>query len=69
MKKCITLALCVCLLCLCAGAMGTVQGVIFLTDADSRVYVYGEEAYVTAPLLHKLGVSCLLVGDVPVIHQ
>lgn len=54
---------------LCAGAMGSVQGMIFLTDDQSRVYVYGEEAYVTAPLLQQLGISCLLVGEVPVIHR
>ena len=53
---------------LCAGAMGSVGGVIFLADEAARVYVYGEEAYVTAELLEKLTVNCLLVGDVPVIH-
>ena len=54
---------------LCAGAMGSVGGVIFLADSDAQVYVYGGEAYVTAALLGKLNVNCLLVGDVPVIHQ
>lgn len=54
---------------LCAGAMGSVGGVIFLADDSARVYVYGEEAYVSAPLLNKLHVNCLLVGGVPVIHQ
>lgn len=54
---------------LCAGAMGSIGGVIFLADDAARVYVYGEEAYVTAELLKKLDVSCLLVGGVPVIHQ
>jgi len=53
---------------LCVGAMGSVGGVIFLADEAARVYVYGEEAYVTAELLEKLAVNCLLVGDVPVIH-
>ena len=52
----------------CAGAMGSVDGVIFLADEDAQVYVYGEEAYVSSALLDKLGVSCLMVGDVPVIH-
>ena len=54
---------------LCEGAMGSVDGVIFLTDEINRVYAYGEEAYVTAPVLEKLGLSCLLVGTVPVIHR
>jgi len=53
---------------LCAGAMGSVGGVIFLADEAARTYVYGEEAYVTAPMLEKLEVNCLLVGGVPVIH-
>ena len=44
-------------------------GVLFLADELCRVYVYGDEAYVTAPLLAKLGIDCLLVGDTPVIHQ
>ncbi len=53
----------------CEGAMGALDGVIFLTDEESRVYAYSGEAYVTAPLLEKLGVTCLLVGGVPVIHR
>ena len=53
---------------LCAAAMGSVDGVIFLADDAARVYVYGEEAYVTAQMLDKLKVNCLLVGGVPVIH-
>ncbi len=53
----------------CVGAMGSVGGVIFLADEAARVYVYGEEAYVTAEMLDKLDVSCLLVGGVPVIHR
>ena len=53
---------------LCAGAMGSIDGVIFLADEAARVYVYGEEAYVTAQMLGKLDVNCLLVGGVPVIH-
>ena len=51
------------------GAMGFSGGVLFLVDELCRVFVYGDEAYVTAPLLAKLGVDCLLVGDTPVIHQ
>lgn len=51
------------------GAMGSSGGVLFLADELCRVYVYGDEAYVTAPLLAKLGIDCLLVGDTPVIHQ
>ena len=53
----------------CGDAMGSVDGVIFLMDEDCRVYVYGEEAYVTSELLRKLDLSCLLVGEVPVIHR
>jgi len=51
------------------GAMGFSGGVLFLADELCRVFVYGEEAYVTAPLLAKLGVDCLVVGDTPVIHN
>ena len=54
---------------LCEGAMGSANGVIFLADELAQVYVYGEEAYVTAGMLERLGVTCLLVGSVPVIHQ
>ena len=53
---------------LCAQAMGSAGGVLFLADAESRVYVYGQEAYVTAPLLEKLGLTVLSVSGVPVIH-
>lgn len=54
---------------LCMGAMGAVDGVIFLADDLARVYVYGGEAYVTAGMLNKMDISCLLVGGVPVIHM
>ena len=54
---------------LCTAAMGSVDGVIFLADELARVYVYGEEAYVSADMLRKMDVSCLLVGGVPVIHR
>lgn len=50
------------------GSMGAYNDVIFLTNDDARVYVFGEEAYVTEALLEQLGVSVLLVGDTPVIH-
>lgn len=53
---------------LCAGAMGSADGVIFLTDERIRVYAYSGEAYVTAPLLEQLGLTVLLVGETPVIH-
>lgn len=53
---------------LCAQAMGSADGVLFLADAESRVYGYGQEAYVTAPLLEKLGLTVLVVSGVPVIH-
>ena len=56
-------------LCAQTGAMGSSGGVLFLADELCRVYVYGDEVYVTAPLLAKLGIDCLLVGDTPVIHQ
>ena len=51
------------------GAMGMSAGVLFVADGESRVIVYGDEAYVTAQLLAKMGVDCLIVGDTPVIHQ
>lgn len=54
---------------LCAAAMGSIGGVIFLADDAARVYVYGEEAYVTGEMLQRLNLSCLLVGGVPVIHR
>jgi len=50
------------------GAMGSYNGTIFLADEDARVYVYGEEAYVTEALLERLGVSVIIVGGTPVIH-
>lgn len=50
------------------GAMGSFGGVIFLTDDACRVYVCGEEAYVTEPLMERLGVSVIIVGSTPVIH-
>ena len=53
---------------LCAQAMGSADGVLFLSDAESRVYVYGQEAYVTARLLEKIGMTVLIVAGVPVIH-
>ncbi len=51
------------------GAMGAFGGVIFLCDQEARVYVYGQEAYVTAALLERLGLDCVIVGGVPVIHK
>ena len=54
---------------LCVGAMGSAGGVIFLADEEACVYVYAGEAYVSAEMLNKLDVSCLLVGGVPVIHR
>ena len=53
---------------LCPQAMGSANGVLFLADEESRVHVYGQEAYVTAPLLEQLGCSVLLVNGTPVIH-
>ena len=50
------------------GAMGSYNGVVFLTDDVSRVYGCGAEAYVTEALLERLGVSVIVVGDTPVIH-
>ena len=53
---------------LCEGAMGSVDGVVFLTDAQSRVYAYAGEAWVSTPLLESLGVTVLDVNGTPVIH-
>ena len=53
---------------LCRQAMGSADGVLFLSDAAARVYVYGEEAYVTAALLSHLGLNVLIVNGTPVIH-
>lgn len=50
------------------GAMGSYDGMIFLTDENARAYVYGEEAYVTQALLERIGLSMIIVGDTPVIH-
>jgi len=54
---------------LSAGAMGAYNGMIFLADESARVYVYGEEAYVTDDVLGLLGASVLLVEGVPVISE
>ena len=54
---------------LSAGAMGAYDGVIFLADEQARVYVYGEEAYVTDDVLGLLGASVLMVEGVPVIGE
>ena len=51
------------------AAMGAYQGVVFLADEKARVYVYGEEAYVTADWLGLLGAHVLLVEGVPVIGE
>ena len=40
---------------LCENAMIAYDGVISLADAQNRVYAYGAEAYVTAPLLAQMG--------------
>ena len=52
---------------LCQSAMGSVDGVIFLTDDVRRVYAYAGEAYVTAELLDQMGLGTVLVGGTPVI--
>ena len=49
------------------GAMGAYNGVIFLADDDARVYVYGQEAYVTDDMLGLMGAGVLMVEGVPVI--
>ena len=54
---------------LCAGAMGSCGGAIFLADDVCRVYVLGEEAYVTEDMLACMGVSVLLAEGVPVISR
>ena len=40
---------------LCAGAMGSANGVLFLADEARRVWVFGEEAYVSAATLEAFG--------------
>ena len=54
---------------LCEGAMGAYNGMLFLADDSARVYVYGEEAYVTQALLGYFGTGVLLVEGVPVIGE
>ena len=54
---------------LCAGAMGSYGGTIFLSDGLSRVYVFGPEAYVTQTLLGQLEIDVLVVEGVPVISR
>lgn len=49
------------------GSMGSYNGVIFLSDERARVYVYGPEAYVTAPLLEALGLTVQTVDGETVI--
>lgn len=51
-----------------AQALGSFDGVLFLADESARVYGYGAEAYVTAPVLETLGLSVLMVNGTPVIH-
>ena len=53
---------------LCDGAMGSVDGVIFLTGGESRVWAYGGELYVTQAVLETLGVSVLDVNGTPVLR-
>lgn len=53
---------------LCEGAMGSADGVVFLTDERSCVYTYAGEAWVSAPLLETLGLTVLDVNGTPVIH-
>lgn len=54
---------------LCQSAMGSVGGVIFLTDDVMRVYAYDGEAYVTAELLKQMGLDAVVVGGTPVIDD
>ena len=53
---------------LCDGAMGSVDGVIFLTGGESRVWAYGGELYATQAALETLGVSVLDVNGTPVLR-
>lgn len=53
---------------LCEGAMGSVDGVIFLTGGDSRIWAYAGELYVTQAVLETLGVSVLDVNGTPVLR-
>ena len=53
---------------LCDGAMGSVDGVIFLTGGESRVWAYGGELYATQAALETFGVSVLDVNGTPVLR-
>ena len=53
---------------LCPAAMGSADGVIFLADDQCRIWVFGEEAYVTGAVLRRLGLSVVVVGGTPVIQ-
>lgn len=54
---------------LCESAMGSAKGEIFLMNDERRVYVFGEEAYVNDRILRQMGLSVLVVGGTPVIHE
>lgn len=51
-----------------AQALGSFDGMLFLADESARVFGYGAEAYVTAPVFETLGLSVLMVNGTPVIH-
>ena len=53
---------------LCEGAMGSANGVIFLTGGESRIWAYGGELYVTQEVLRTLGLSVLDVNGTPVLR-
>ena len=53
---------------LCDGAMGSVNGVVFLTGGELRAWAYGGELYGTQALLETLGVSVLDVNGTPVLR-
>lgn len=53
---------------LCDGAMGSVNGVVFLAGGELRAWAYGGELYGTQALLETLGVSVLDVNGTPVLR-
>ena len=52
----------------CDGAMGSVNGVVFLTGGELRAWAYDGELYATQALLETLGVSALDVNGTPVLR-
>ena len=53
---------------LCEGAMGSADGVVFLSGGESRIWAYSGELYGTQEVLKTLGVSVLDVNGTPVLR-